>query len=145
LVVKGTVNGSRHGFWYQPTSGLYTADSPKLPALTHSQIFTSVQNGDTITLMGVPVGSGYRMGIDRNEDGILDGDVPPPQLQIALTSGQKVLNWPYSAAGFGLEEAASLSPGSWTNAPDPWEIVGQSNYVTNSSSSAGAFFRLRFQ
>jgi DNA-binding beta-propeller fold protein YncE len=145
LVVKGTVNGSRHGFWYQPTSGLYTSDSTKLGTLTHGQLFTNVQNGDTITLMGVPVGSGYRMGIDRNEDGILDGDVPPPQLQIALASGQKVLNWPYSAAGFGLEESASLSPGSWSNVPDPWEIINQSNYVTNSSSSAGAFFRLRFQ
>jgi hypothetical protein len=145
LVVKGTVNGSRHGFWYQPTSGLYSTDSTNLAALTHGQLFTNVQNGDTITLMGVPVGSGYRMGIARNEGGVLDGDVPPPQLQIALASGQKVLNWPYNAVGFSLEEAASLSPGSWTNAPEPWEIIGPNNYVTNSSSSAGAFFRLHFQ
>jgi hypothetical protein len=38
--------------------------------------------GDTLTIMGVPPGSGRRMGIDRDIDGILDGDVglplPPP-------------------------------------------------------------------
>jgi hypothetical protein len=28
--------------------------------------------------MGVPPGSGVRMGIDRNVDGVLDGDVGPP-------------------------------------------------------------------
>ncbi len=145
LVVKGTLDGSHHGLWYEPSSGFYRTDSTRLAALTHAQLAAKIQNGDTLTFMGVPFGSGYRMGIDRDEDGVLDGDVPPPQLHIALAAGQKVLNWPYNAVGFGLEVTDSLSPGSWTNAPEPWEIVGQNNYVTNNSSMSGAFYRLRFQ
>ena len=96
--------------------------------------------------MGVPPGAGLRMGIDRNEDGLLDGDVPPPSLQVARIGDSAVLNWPYSAAGFGLETAPILDAASWSNSSDPLEILNGQNFVTNALSSGGCrFFRLRFQ
>jgi hypothetical protein len=31
-------------------------------------------NGQELTFLGVPVGSGRRLGIDNNNNGVLDGD-----------------------------------------------------------------------
>jgi hypothetical protein len=95
--------------------------------------------------MGVPPGSGLRMGIDRNLDGVLDGDVPPPSLQIAQGPGSIVLNWPYSAAGFELQTAPALSTSTWSNVLDPLEIIGTQNFVTNSQPASGQFYRLKLQ
>jgi hypothetical protein len=143
LIVKGTIDGQRHGLLYQPTLAKYQPDSTNLPAFTHADLLAKIQNGDTLTFMGVPPGSGIRMGIDRNEDGLLDGDVPPPTLQIAMSAGHAVINWPYRAAGFALESSANLSPPSWSNIPDPVEIIADQNYVTNSPAGAAVYFRLR--
>jgi hypothetical protein len=93
--------------------------------------------------MGVPPGSGIRMGIDRDEDGLLDGDLPPPILHVARNSDGAILNWPLSAAGFDLQSTELLFPAIWSNAPDPVEILGSQNYVTNSATSATRFFRLK--
>ena len=85
----------------------------------------------------------YLAKLDRDSDGILDGDVPAPTLTITEVAGQTVLNWPYSAAGFELESAVSLITGTWTNVPDPIEIIGDQNYLTNAPSSGTRFYRLR--
>ena len=144
LVVKGTIDGKLRGLLYQPGSG-YKTDSTNIAALTHAQLVAKIVAGDRLTIMGVPPGSGARMGIDRDEDGVLDGDLPAPALQIARMGNNAVINWPYSAAGFNLETTALLSPSGWTNANEPVEILTGQNFVTNSLTSGGAFFRLRFQ
>jgi hypothetical protein len=74
LIVKGTINGVVHGLVYQPASNNYKPDTVTLPNYTGAQLLNFIQSGDTMTIMGVPPGSGTRMGIDRNLDGILDGD-----------------------------------------------------------------------
>jgi len=146
LIAKGSIDGRRHGFVYQPGSGNYrpdTTNSATLTTLVRSQLAAKIQNGDKITIMGVPPGSGVRMGIDRDEDGLLDADVPPPSLHIAQGNGNAVLNWPLTAAGFALEATDSFSPTNWTNVADPLEIVSGQNIVTNSPAGAGRFYRLR--
>jgi hypothetical protein len=145
LTLKGTLDGVRHGLLYQANSNVYKLDTTNAAPLTRTQLVAKIQAGDTLTLMGVPPGSGTRMGIDRNEDGVLDADVPPPGLQIAWVAGAPVIHWPFSAAGFVLEDNDSLATGSWTNVTDAVEIVGGQNYVTNTVSSGARFFRLRFQ
>jgi YVTN family beta-propeller protein len=142
LIVKGTVDGKIRGLLYQPSSTNYRPDTTNLTALTRAQLTTKIQNGDHLSIMGVPAGSGIRMGIDRDEDGLLDGDVPPPSLNIARNSDAAILNWPLSAAGFDLQAADSPSS-IWSNAPDPVEILGSQNYVTNSAPVGTRFFRLR--
>jgi hypothetical protein len=145
LIAKGTVNGQLHGLLYQPGPGTYRTDSTNLAALTHAQLVAKINAGDRLTIMGVPPGSGLRMGIDRNEDAVLDGDVPLPSLQIVQAGNNAVINWPYGAAGFNLETEALLDPLAWTSSTDPVEILSGQNFVTNSLTSGPKFFRLRFQ
>ena len=83
------------------------------------------------------------MGVDRDEDGLLDGDVPAPTLHLARSSDGAILNWPLSATGFDLQFSDLLSPPAWSNSPDPIEVLGDQNYVTNSLSTGSRFFRLR--
>jgi YVTN family beta-propeller protein len=145
LVVKGTLNGVTHGLVYQRTSGTYRPDTTNLTSFTRQQLAAKIAAGDTLTVMGVPPGSGIRMGIDRNLDGVLDSDVPPPSLQIAQVPGSIVLNWPYRAAGFALQTAPALSTSNWSNVLDPLEIIGTQNFVTNSQPASAQFYRLKLQ
>jgi YVTN family beta-propeller protein len=143
LIVKGTIDGHLQGLLYQPGSSNYKPDSTNLATLTRSQLTAKIQNGDRLSVMGVPPSSGIRMGIDRDEDGVLDGDVPPPMLNVARNANTTILNWPLSASSFDLQFTESLFPPAWSNSPDPIEIVGTQNYLTNSASGGTRFFRLR--
>jgi pentose-5-phosphate-3-epimerase len=62
---------------YQPASSNYETDTTGLGPYTQAQLTTFIQGGDVITIMGVPPGSGVRMGIDRNLDGVKNGDARP--------------------------------------------------------------------
>jgi hypothetical protein len=77
LIVKGTIDGKRRGLLYQPTSGNYTADRSGVGPFTRSELEAKITAGDTLSIIGVPPGSGVRMGIDRDLNGKLDGDGPP--------------------------------------------------------------------
>ena len=81
------------------------------------------------------------MGIDRDLDGLLDADVPPPRLQIAAAGNKLVLNWPFSAAGFLLEETPSLTT-TWSSSTNAVEIASPFNVVTNPPGAGAKFFRL---
>jgi YVTN family beta-propeller protein len=74
LIVKGTIGGQLHGLLYQPASKNFLTDKTGLGPFTVIQLGGLIQKGDVMTFMGVPPGSGRRMGIDRNLDGVLDGD-----------------------------------------------------------------------
>jgi YVTN family beta-propeller protein len=76
LIVKGTLGGQLHGLLYQPSTNSYLSDKTGLGPFTQAELMVLVQQGDTLSIMGVPPGSGRRMGIDRNLDGVLDGDAP---------------------------------------------------------------------
>ncbi|HYP28845.1 MAG TPA: YncE family protein [Blastocatellia bacterium] len=81
LIVKGTVDGQRMGLLYQPGSNNYRSDRTGVGPFTRAQLRAKIQGGDVMTPMGVPKGSGQRMGIDRDLNGVLDGDTgpaPPP-------------------------------------------------------------------
>jgi YVTN family beta-propeller protein len=142
LIVKGTIDGVRRGLVYQRASGNYRPDSTNLSTFIHAQLITKIQSGDKLTFMGVPPGSGTRMGIDRDEDGVLDGDVPAPTLHFTRNGNTVILNWPYAAAGYALESSDTLPATSWTNVPDPLQIIGDQNCVTNAIGSGAKFYRL---
>jgi hypothetical protein len=40
------------------------------------QLMAKISQGDVLSVMGVPPGSGIRMGVDRDLDGLRDGDDP---------------------------------------------------------------------
>ena len=70
LIAKHIKNNREQGYVYQ--NGKFKPDSIKLPSVNPLKLVKSTKNG--ITLTCTPPGSGIRMGIDRNEDGVLDGD-----------------------------------------------------------------------
>jgi YVTN family beta-propeller protein len=68
LIVKGSVGGVAKGFVYDVPSGTFIPDDIIESAVTDTQLRSALQGGDVITYMGVPVGAGVRMGIDRDRD-----------------------------------------------------------------------------
>ncbi len=142
LILKGTIDGIRRGLLYQPGANNYQPDTTNSGPFTRAQLVAKIQTGDTLTLMGVPPGAGQRMGIDRDLDGVLDGDLPPPSLQIVPSGTKAILAWPFTAAGFILEETPGLSA-AWGSSTDIVEIANGFNYVTNTPGTSARFFRLR--
>jgi hypothetical protein len=72
LVVKGTLNGLPRGLVYQ--AGSYASDTPGLGPFTAATLRSQALAGQAQwTFTGVPVGSGTRIGIDRDLDGAPDG------------------------------------------------------------------------
>ena len=143
LIAKGTLEGRPRGLLYQPGPDHYQPDSINDAPLTRAQLISKVLAGDTLTLMGVPPGSGQRMALDRDGDGVLDADAPLPRLEITQAGAQTVLHWPFSAAGFQLEETSDLPSGNWSSVTNVITIASGFNYVTNDLRAGSRFFRLR--
>jgi DNA-binding beta-propeller fold protein YncE len=83
LVVKGGSNdrgGGEKGYLYDAVSGRFLADRAlDAPLADASLRQRAAQKGGELTYTCTPPGSGVRAGIDRDEDGILDGDEPSNQ------------------------------------------------------------------
>ncbi|MFY9820468.1 MAG: hypothetical protein WAM82_03750, partial [Thermoanaerobaculia bacterium] len=75
LVVKGESNHGEKGYLYDVAAdrfiGNRRSDAPLSDANLRQR---ALQDGGELTYTCVPPGSGVRIGIDRNEDGVLDGD-----------------------------------------------------------------------
>jgi hypothetical protein len=78
LVVKGGGNDhgrGEKGYLYDPGSGLFRGNrSHDAPLSDASLRQRSLQKDGELTYTCTPPGSGVRAGIDRDEDGVLDGD-----------------------------------------------------------------------
>ena len=74
LVAKGVIDGEARGFLLLP-SGLFQADRrQQAPLSADALLELAQQEGQYLTLTAVPVGSGQRIALDRDEDGLWDGD-----------------------------------------------------------------------
>ncbi len=143
LVVKGTVDGSPRGLLFQPGSNNYLSDKTTVGVLTRAQLVAKIQAGDVLSVMGVPVGSGRRMGIERRQNGVLDGDQPAPQLRIARTAPNTIVAWPTNADGFLLEAISALPGTNWNPETSLRGIVSTEFNVTNTAAATNRFFRLK--
>ena len=74
LIAKGTIDGLSRGLVYDPVSNGYVSDKTDVGPFTQADLQAKIAGGDIISFTGVPVGSGVRMGIDRDLDGRLDDD-----------------------------------------------------------------------
>lgn len=74
LVVRGQLWGSMIG-WLLQDDGRFRLDFAAGSTISE-QVLRSLANfnGSELTFTAVPVGSGYRIALDRDADGILDGD-----------------------------------------------------------------------
>ncbi len=73
LVVKGIFQGQHRGFIYAG-NGMFQPDRQGQAPLTLQAIVGAAGAGAELTFTGVPAGNGRRLGIDRDADGLLDGD-----------------------------------------------------------------------
>ncbi len=71
LIAKKIKNKRERGFLYH--DGKFRTDNTRKPPVNLKKLIKSANK--TITFTCTPPGSGIRMGIDRNDDGVLDGDI----------------------------------------------------------------------
>jgi DNA-binding beta-propeller fold protein YncE len=77
LIVKGTIAGESRGWLMHNVSGMFQSDKTAEAPLSDGDLRAlSSTPGQELTYTCVPPGSGVRMGIDRDEDAVLDGDEP---------------------------------------------------------------------
>ncbi|MCA8956893.1 MAG: hypothetical protein KDC87_12520 [Planctomycetes bacterium] len=75
LIVKGTIDGERHGMLFDPVRNQFVLDQQVAAPLSRSALLAKVTSGNALlTVTGVPPGTGRRAAIDRDGDGVLDGD-----------------------------------------------------------------------
>jgi hypothetical protein len=73
LVVKGLLDGRNLGFLFDAKNGTFIPDTVRGQPLTDAVLRGLTRRG-TLTFTAVPPGSGARIGIDRDSNGVLDGD-----------------------------------------------------------------------
>ncbi len=75
LVVRGRVGGEKRGYLFDRHRNLYISDRSAEPPLTVAQMSVlSEVDQNYLTFTCVPPGSGVRMGLDRDLDGVLNRD-----------------------------------------------------------------------
>jgi hypothetical protein len=144
LIAKGTLEGRLHGLVYDSDAGLYRTDKTGLGPFTRLQLQAMIEEGDALSLMGVPPGSGIRMGVDRNDNEILDGDEPQPPLSIAMNGGNVKVAWSTNAAGFVLETSDQMATGQWQTETNQRNLIdGEQAVINPAETSTQRYYRLR--
>jgi hypothetical protein len=137
LVMRGTRGGEAAAFLYQPAGGDWRpADGG--PALPIAEVFAGLSSGDALTLLGVPVGRGERLSIDRDADGVPDDAEVRPRLDLGLSPMR--LRWPDGIPGWVAEHSADLR--DWQPFPAP-AAPDASGHLVIEPPPPGPFFRLR--
>src|SRR5439155_8153362 len=68
----------------------------------------------------------------------------PPILNVALAGNSLVLSWSTNAALFNLESTTNLNPpAAWSPVSPLPTPIGDQNFVTNTTSGNGKFYRLK--
>lgn len=81
LIGKGSIDGMLHGLWFDATLGKYRADASGVGPFTFAELKAKALAGDaTVAFLGTPPGTGQRMGVDRDGDGVFDGDEQGPAI-----------------------------------------------------------------
>jgi len=77
LVVKGRLAGEPRGWVHVKGSGTFTSDRASDPPIAASALRNQAGTpGQERTFTCVPPGEGMRIGVDRDDDGVRDGDDP---------------------------------------------------------------------
>ncbi len=74
LVAKGRLGRRNVGYVYDAETDAFLPDSQREDELSPDGLIARLARTDVLTFTAVPAGSGWRLGIDRDRDGCLDGD-----------------------------------------------------------------------
>lgn len=140
LVVRGKIAGRWRNYLYDRVVQLYRSDAPGEPLRNRNQMIALPGPDDALTFMGVPVGLGERLSIDRDGDGVSNFDETSPLVQFGSLPVAMTLRW--KQAGWLLEEATNPS-GAWQ--PNLQLRTADGEYVTTQAVFADGqrYFRLR--
>jgi YVTN family beta-propeller protein len=126
LVVHGIYGGSPRSF-LQLSNGTFQPDSISEPPVTADALIAAAGAGSELTFMGVLPGTGRRMSIDSDSDGVLNDDKPRASVSI---TGRVV-----GASGQGLAGVAVALSGAQSATT---ETDSSGRYAFNYVSTAGA-------
>ncbi|MDQ8189243.1 cytochrome c peroxidase [Roseibacillus persicicus] len=137
LVLRGTFQGERRSFRFNPQSEKYESDSNSVIPQTFSELYEEMQSGDVLIATGVPLGSASRFSTDRNNNQIADREEALPELTI---DADRELTWSREFSGWHLQKSNNLSLWSPHTAP-----ATQSDTLTAvpGPDDKNAFFRLQ--
>ncbi len=140
FIVTGSQNGISRAWLYRPATADYISDLAGGAPLTKAALQSLITGGAVATLTGVPPGSGQRMALDRDADGVRDGDevLPLPVLSLAPAA---TLRWP--AAEWGLVPEMSADLATWGTVTEARATKGAEVVLPVNGGAAKAFFRLR--
>ena len=72
IIVKASINGQPRG-WFRQVDGTFQSDDAFAPPLTLGQLLALINvPGQELTFTAVPPGTGIRIGVDRDDDTVLD-------------------------------------------------------------------------
>jgi hypothetical protein len=87
--------------------------------------------------------SARRMAIDRNLNGVLDGDEPLPSLTAERSDAGLTISWSTNAVGAVLESSDNLSLQDWRTEVSVQTLVTDRFVATAPRVNQRRFFRLR--
>jgi YVTN family beta-propeller protein len=141
LVVRGQLAGTGRRFHYVGPN--YQSDRSSEAPLSRTALLDLLAAGDSLTFLGVPPGSGTRLGGDRDGDGIRDGDEAQPWALLEQTPGQFSFEWSAGRDDWFPQSSPSPSAG-WTPWTAPPRTNGGSLQLDWPTGTAGRrFFRLQ--
>lgn len=114
LVANGRVGATRRG-WKYMGGGLWHADVAGPADVTAAQLRSLASGGREITVTGVPLGSGTRMGLDRDRDSFADGD--------ELAAGSDPGNPASTPANVDVPHAGATATGLRGALPNPFRVT----------------------
>jgi len=83
LVVRGIYKGEHRSFLYTKLTDKFDTDRAGERQVTRQELLDAAGAGGELTYMAVLPGQGRRLSIDRDGDGVLDGDAPPRAVNVA--------------------------------------------------------------
>lgn len=114
VVARGRLAGQSRNLLYDPELGRYRSDRANEVPRSREELLAALQEGDALTFMGVYPGQGPRFSIDRDQDGRLNGDELPPELEVrpGVPPAAAILRWRAGRGDWLLEMSPELAP-SW--------------------------------
>ncbi len=143
LVVKGTIDGQRRSLLFRAATTNYLTDKTGVGPFTREELTAKILAGDTLTVMGVPLASGERMGLDRTLSGAFDGDKAAPVLSAIPSESGIAVTWPLNSSSGVLEASDDLVESEWTTAKTIPLVVEDHFSATFPIDKQNRFYRLR--
>ena len=143
LVARGRVGGRWRNYLYASATQTYSSDDATESALTRASLLNLLSGSDSLTIMGVSVGQGSVLSIDRDGNGLRNTQEPMPTLE-ALSNGSGVrLEWPSTDFGWVLESSEDLqSPWQTVTLPRT-HAIGHEQVDEVPGTTSARFYRLR--